>query len=132
MSNSATADVYKSVVSGTSTYNETLTKQWNVTLEQAERVAEVGVSAAKANAELYMTTRSLALDASKVGATVNAQMGSAAIGAINWSTHYSYGTTNSTSQQTSNSVSQSTATNTTSSTQLSSVFEQIHQEIASV
>ena len=138
LSNSATAEIYKSVVSGTSSYNETLTKQWNVTLEQAERVAEVGVSAAKANAELYMTTRSLALDASKVGATVSAQMGSAAIGAINWSTHYTYGTNNSTSQSTStstsqtNSVSQSNSSASNSNTNNNNVWEYIQEEITSV
>lgn len=137
MGNSATAEIYKSVVSGTSTYNETLTKQWNVTLEQAERVAEVGVSAAKANAELYMTTRSLALDASKVGAQVSAQMGSAAIGAINWSTHYTYGDNKSTSTQTSQNTSttfgQSHSENigTTTNTNQNYVYEYIDQHIES-
>jgi hypothetical protein len=136
--NTAVSEIYRSVVSGTSGYNETLTKQWNVALEQAERVAEVGVSAAKANAELYMTTRSLALDASKVGATVNAQMGSAAIGAMNWSTHYTYGqnqsssTQVSTSTQTSNNTNTSTATNTNKNNQISNVIEEIYQEIKSV
>ena len=95
LSNTSVADIYRAQTSGLSAYNETLTKQWNVSLEQAERVAEVGVSAAKANAELYMTTRSLALDAAKVGAQVSAQLGAAGVSAINWSTHYSYGLSNS-------------------------------------
>ncbi len=86
-SNRSVAALYSAEVSGKSAYNETLTKEWQVALDQAERVTEIGVQAAKANAELYMTTRSLALDAAKVGAQVNAQLGAAALSAINWSTH---------------------------------------------
>jgi len=87
--NTAEAESYRAEVSGTSAYNEVLTKQWQAAIDQAQRVSEIGISAAKANAELYMTTRSLALDAAKVGATVSAQLGAAAINAINWSTSYS-------------------------------------------
>lgn len=93
--NSSAAETYRATVSGTSAYNELLTKQWNVALEQASRVTEIGISAAKTNAELYMTTRSLAMDASKVGATVSAQLGAAALNAVHW--NQSYGTSNSAS-----------------------------------
>jgi hypothetical protein len=82
---SAVAEIYKAEVSGVSAYNETLTKQWQVALDQAERISEIGISAAKANAELYVTTRSLALDAAKVGAQVSAQLGASAINAVNFS-----------------------------------------------
>lgn len=105
-SNASAAEVYKSTVQGLASYNETLTKQWQVTYDQAQRTVDIGVSAAKANAELYTTTRSLALDAAKVGAQVNAQLGAAALNAINWSSSVSTGTSNSTS----------TSTNTTNST----------------
>jgi hypothetical protein len=82
----AEAEVYKAEVSGVASYNEVLTKQWQVALDQAQRVSDIGINAAKANAELYMTTRSLALDAAKVGAQVSAQLGAAALNAVNFST----------------------------------------------
>lgn len=87
--NSSLADEFKAEVAAVTSYNEVLTKQWQVAVDQAQRVTEIGVSAAKANAEMYMTVRSLALDAAKVGAQVSAQLGAAAINAINWSTSYS-------------------------------------------
>jgi hypothetical protein len=70
-------------------FNDNLTKQWQVALDQAQRVSDIGVSTAKANAELYITVRSLGLDAAKVGAQVSAQLGAAALNAINWSTSIS-------------------------------------------
>ncbi len=88
-SNSTAAEAYRSTVAGVTSFNDVLTKQWQVALDQAERVAEVGVSAAKSNAELYMTTRSLALDASKVGAQVAAQLGAASLNAVSYSQSYS-------------------------------------------
>lgn len=90
-SNSTAAETYRATVQGLSAYNDVLTKQWQVALDQAERVAEVGLSAAKSNAELYMTTRSLALDAAKVGAQVSAQLGAASLNAVSWSQSYSTG-----------------------------------------
>jgi hypothetical protein len=86
--NTTAADTYRTTVTGLSAYNETLTKQWQVALDTAERVTEVGVAAARVNAELYMTTRSLASDASKVGAQVSAQLGAAALNAIHWGQSY--------------------------------------------
>lgn len=87
--NSTATEAYRATIAGTSAYNELLTKQWQVSLDQAQRVAEIGVAAAKTNAELYMTTRSLALDAAKVGASVSAQLGAAALNAVHWSQSYS-------------------------------------------
>jgi hypothetical protein len=107
-SNSSAAEVYKATVQGLASYNETLTKQWQVTYDQAQRTVDIGVNAAKANSELYMTTRSLALDAAKVGAQVSAQLGAAALNAINWSST----TSNSNSNQTVTSQSQSTSEST--------------------
>lgn len=109
--NTATAEAYKAEVSGTSSFNETLTKQWQVALDQAERVSEIAINTAKANAELYMTVRSLATDAAKVGAQVSAQLGAAALGAIHWSTSFSSAFSSSQSQSESNSTSTSTSTN---------------------
>ena len=72
-------------MASTSAYNEVLVKQWQVSLDQAQRTAEIGINTAKANAELYITTRSLALDAAKTGAQVSAQIGAAAMNAVNFS-----------------------------------------------
>lgn len=109
-SNSSMAEMYRAEVQGVSSYNDTLTKQWQVAYEQAQRVAEIGVNAAKANAELYMTTRSLALDAAKVGAQVSAQLGAAALNAINWSTSYNNSNSYSEAYSGSNSTSDSNST----------------------
>ena len=110
--NSALAEAYRAEVSGTTGFNEVLTKQWQATLDQSQRVAEIGVSAAKANAELYVTTRSLAIDAAKVGAQVSSQLGAAALNAINWSSSISSSVSNGVSTSYSNSASISGAVST--------------------
>lgn len=109
--NASLTDAFKSEVMAITGYNEVLTKQWQVAYDQAQRVAEIGVSANKANAELYMTTRSLALDAAKVGATVHSQLGASALSAINWSTSYSNAWSQSESRSESTSEGESTNTN---------------------
>lgn len=83
--NQSLADMYKAEAAAVGTYNDVLTKQWQVSLDQAQRVTEIGISAAKANAELYTTTRSLVLESAKVGAQVSAQIGAAALNSSNWS-----------------------------------------------
>lgn len=111
MNNSAIADSYKAQVTGVASFNETLTKQWQVALDQAERVSEIAINTAKANAELYMTSRSILTDAAKVGAQVSAQLGAAALGAINWSTSSSFSQSFSQSQAESHSTSESQSLN---------------------
>lgn len=115
------ADVYKAQVTGAVGFNEVLTKQWQATLDQNQRTAEIAINAAKANAELYITTRSLALDAAKTGAQVSAQIGAAAINAVNvtgsvsssesYSGSASVSVANSSSNVNSSSNSTSTSTN---------------------
>jgi hypothetical protein len=83
--NQSLSQEFTAEAGATSAYNDNLTKQWQVALDQAQRVSDIGVNAAKANAELYITARSLVLDAAKVGAQVSAQLGAAALNAINWS-----------------------------------------------
>lgn len=113
--NSSLADEFKAEVTAVVSYNEVLSKQWQVALDQAQRVTEIGISAAKANAELYITTRSLALDAAKVGAQVSAQLGASALSTLNWSTSFansnSWNTSNSYSRANSDSYSKSLNTN---------------------
>jgi len=96
--NSARADVYRAEVAGLSGYHELLTKQWQVSIDQAQRVSEIGVASAKANAELFMTVRSLAMDAAKVGAQVSAQLGAAALNAVNYSSSNSFSISDSVSK----------------------------------
>lgn len=105
--NSSLAESYKAETQAISSYNEVLTKQWQVSIDQAQRVVEIGISAAKANAELYTTTRSLALEAAKVGAQVSAQIGAAALNSANWSWSESESISDSTSTSKSNSYSNS-------------------------
>lgn len=87
--NSATADMYRSIVTGQASYNDSLTKQWQVALEQAQRTAEIANSASKMNADLYLQSKSIAAEAAKVSATVFSQLGSAALNALQWQTNYS-------------------------------------------
>lgn len=117
--NQSAAEIYKATTQGLASYNETLTKQWQVTYDQAQRTVDIGVNAAKANAELYTTTRSLALDAAKVGAQVNAQLGAAALNAINWSSSVSTGKSESKSESKSETNSTSKSDNVGYSTSVS-------------
>lgn len=82
--NQAKAEAYKAEVSGLAAYNETLTKQWSSAVTIASKVNELNINVAKMNAELYVTTRTLASEAAKVGAQVSAQIASAALNAVNF------------------------------------------------
>ena len=107
--NTAVAEIYRAEVQGASSYNDSLTRQWQAILDQNQRTAEIAINAAKANAELYVTVRSLAIDAAKVGAQVSSQLGAAALNAINWSTSYSNSRAEGTSFSYSQSISDSTS-----------------------
>lgn len=113
--NTSQADLYKGIVSGTSAYNETLTKQWQVAYDQAQRVSEIANNVAKMNADLYMQARGIAADAAKVGAQVYAQLAAACLNAINWSTSYNVSANGSESNSTQQSSSSSTNYNYNSS-----------------
>lgn len=106
--NTAEAEVYKAEAQALSSYNNTLTAQWEAVINEQEKIAEIGVSAAKANGDLYIAARGLSLDASKVAAQVAAQLGAAALGAIHWASNSSWAVSSSFS----NSQATSTATNT--------------------
>ena len=116
--NQTLVEGYRAEVAGTVGYNDTLSKQWQVSLDQAQRVSEIGLGAAKANAELYVTTRSLALDAAKVGSQVSAQIAAASLNAVNYSYSNTFGysasaqNSNSTASSISSSVQQSQSNST--------------------
>lgn len=119
-SNNSLAEAFRSQVTAVSSYNEVLTKQWQVALEQSQRTAEIGINAAKMNSDLYLSTRSVAMDAAKLGAQVNAQLGAAAINSTNYSASWSYGSSQSYSNGYSfsdvNSLSSSTSTSFSTNT----------------
>lgn len=108
--NQSLSEAYRAQVTGVASYNDTLTKQWQVALDQAQRVSEISIAASKANGEFYISTRSLIMEASKVGAQVAAQLGASALNALNWS--------NSFSASDSFSISTSTSNNTNTNTNL--------------
>jgi hypothetical protein len=115
-SNTVIAESYKARTQAEAARMELLTKQWQATLDQNQRVSEIAVSAAKANAELYITTRSLALDAAKAGAQVSAQIGSAAMNAVNFSGNVSSSEGYQASESVSFSNNNSQSTSTSNST----------------
>jgi hypothetical protein len=116
--NSAIVDGYKAEVGAVSSYNDVLTRQWQAAIDQSQKVAEIGVSAAKANADLYTTTRSLAVDAAKVGSQVAAQVASAALNAVN----FNYSNAMSYSGSESNSTSNSAANSRSDAASFSELF----------
>lgn len=110
------ASVYGSRAQATASYNEVLVKQWQAILDQNQRTAEIGVAAARANAEGYISARSLTIDAAKAGAMTAAQIGAAALNAVNFSgsvsSSESFGQNVSVSNSTSSSDSNSTSNST--------------------
>lgn len=124
--NQVLAETFRSTVTATASYNDLLTKQWQVALEQSERVAEIGVQAAKANAEMYISTRSLATDAAKVSAQVYAQLGAAALNSVHWSNSVSVSDSTAMSTSFSNSKSDSTAHSYSDSNSNSKITEYIY------
>ena len=88
--NTSKAEVFKAQSAVAASYNETLTKQWQVALEQSQRAAEIAIAASKATGDLTMTARGLILDGTKVTAQVAAQLGAAALNAFNFSNSISF------------------------------------------
>jgi hypothetical protein len=82
--NESQASVYNSLTQALSAYNDVLTKQWQAVINEQLQVTQIGVTAAKANGDLYIATEGLVIEAAKTGAQVVAQLGAAALGAIHW------------------------------------------------
>lgn len=102
--NTAEAEVYKAAVEAISSYNGTLTAQWQAVINEQEKIAEIAVSAAKANGDLFIAARGLSLDASKTAAQVASQLGAAALGAIHWANNSSWAFSSSVQNSTSSSA----------------------------
>jgi hypothetical protein len=134
--NTAQADVFKAQVAAVTSYNSTLTSQWQAVIDQQEKIAQIAVAAQKANGDLYISARGLSLDASKVGATVSSQLGAAALGAISWHSGYSSSRSSSLSTSTANSFSTSNSysnsTSNSNSNSNSNSTSNINEQIASV
>jgi len=117
--NESVARMYQAEASASASYNDVLAKQWQSETQLAINAANVALEEAKANAELYVTKRSMISDAAKVGATVSAQLGAAAISANNFSRSISQSDAISRSQSitnaTSTSYSQSDSTSSSTS-----------------
>lgn len=87
--NAAVVDSYQAEVQAFASYNQAVSQQWEAAVRQAIAIGEVGVAAQKANAEAYISSRSVSLDAAKVGAQVSAQIGAAALSVMSISQSYS-------------------------------------------
>jgi hypothetical protein len=107
--NTAEADVYRSATAAITSYNGTLTAQWQAVMNEQVQIAQIGIAAAKSNGDLYIAERGLSLDASKVGAQVVAQLGAASLGAIHWANNSSWASSENISIQ--NSAQNSSSTN---------------------
>lgn len=111
--NEAQAQVFSSEAQALSSYNGTITAQWQAVINEQIQVAQIGVAAAEANGKMYIAAQGLAEDAAKVGAQVSAQLGAAALGAIHWASTSNWSTSSQASI--SNSVSNITEDITTTS-----------------
>ena len=105
--NEAVARMFQADAGANASYNDVLAKQWASQTQLAINAANVALEEAKANAELYVTKRSMISDAAKVGATVSAQMAAAAISANNFSTSVSMSKAQSDSKSVASSFSRS-------------------------
>ena len=104
--NQAATAEYAAQTQAIGTYNEVLTKQWQAILDEGLQVAQVQAKVSEANGQLALSSRNISVEAIKGAASVMAQLGAAALGAIHWSNSSQWGTSVSYSK------SQSTSTST--------------------
>jgi hypothetical protein len=113
MKNDTAARIYEAIVRGTTGFNDSLVKEWQVIIDEAIQVTQIGLKAAEASSTAYLQTKQIAVEAAKAGAQVESQIAAADIGRVTFSTHRS-GTANlseqaSQSDSTSNQFSVSTS-----------------------
>ena len=83
--NTAIINEFQALANATGTYNEVLTKQWQAILDEGLQIAQVQVKVSEANSQLAISQRQASIEAIKGAASVMAQLGAAALGAIHWS-----------------------------------------------
>lgn len=103
--NQSIVDGYKAQILGVSSYNDTLTKQWQAVLEQSQRSAEIAVAASKVAAEKETSNRAISVEAQKSKAQVAAQLQAAIYNQYNFSEVRSNSTSSSTSKNTNTNIS---------------------------
>jgi predicted ester cyclase len=103
--NQAATAEYTAQVQAIGTYNEVLVKTWEAILNEQMQIAQVQVKVSEANAQLAISARQTSIEAIKGAATVMAQLGAAALGAIHWSNSSQWSVSESLSSATSNSTS---------------------------
>lgn len=109
--NTSLVEAFKGEVSAVAAYNEAMTQQYIAIINEQEKIAEVGVKAAEANGQLYISTRGLALHATEVMAQVAGQMGAAALNTVHSSNTSNWNLSTSLVQSVSDSTSDSTSHN---------------------
>jgi hypothetical protein len=124
--NEAVARVYAAEAGAAASYNEVLARQWQAATQLSINLANVSLEQAKANAQLYMLQQSMIMDAAKVGATVSAQMGAAALSANSFSTSFSN------SRSVSANMSETYSTSTSKSESKSDSYSRSFSEVKSL
>ena len=105
-------DIYRTNITADQSYNQVLTAQWQAVMQQTDAIANIGIAAAKANGDLYISSRGLALEGAKASAQVSAQIAAAGINAVNFSGSVSVSESASGSLSRSASTSDATSTST--------------------
>ena len=105
--NTSVITEFQALAQATGTYNEVLTKQWQAILDEGLQVAQVQAKVAEANAQLAISSRQTSIEAIKGAASVMAQLGAAALGAIHWSNSSQWSMASSMSSSFSNTTSNS-------------------------
>jgi hypothetical protein len=103
--NTAVTEEYKAEVQAMATFNEALIKEWQAVITANLQITEVQTKVAEANVQLQISQRQIMAEAIKGAASVMAQLGAAALGAIHWSSSSTWN--DSGSNSTSGSVSSS-------------------------
>jgi hypothetical protein len=106
--NEAQAKVFEAEAQALASYNNTLTSQWQATINEQIQAAQVGVAVAEANGKLYIATEQLVEDAAKTAAQVYAQLTSATIGSVHWANNANWSASNAFNYNYNNSTSDDT------------------------
>ena len=88
--NQAATAEYVAQVEAIKTYNDVLVSEWKAILDEGLQIAQVQAKVAEANGQLALNARSISVEAIKGAASVLAQLGAAALGAIHWSNAVQY------------------------------------------